>query len=156
SQAQRGSSATGQPSPSRETAHQLPPATSSDHDRHTGTYRRGRNAGRPGGNLVPEHASMGARRVRRAVPGATLVPVSTRFDGPEALDVIARGGASVLIVADRFLGTDRLAALRTAAAAAEAANARASTENPTAAKRNLPGGPVTPGNCASWSACRCR
>src|SRR5262245_7835547 len=34
---------------------------------HTGTYRRGRNAGRPGGNLVPEHASMGARRVPLAV-----------------------------------------------------------------------------------------
>jgi HIP---CoA ligase len=47
--------------------------------------------------------------------GATLVPVSTRFTGPEALDVISRSGARVLIVAGRFLGTDRLAALRAAA-----------------------------------------
>jgi acyl-CoA synthetase (AMP-forming)/AMP-acid ligase II len=47
--------------------------------------------------------------------GATLVPVSTRFTGHEALDVITRSGASVLFVADRFLGTDRLAALRAAA-----------------------------------------
>jgi acyl-CoA synthetase (AMP-forming)/AMP-acid ligase II len=63
--------------------------------------------------------------------GATLVPVSTRFTGPEALDVITRSGASVLIVADRFLGADRFAALRTAAnaAVAEAAHAGAAAEN---------------------------
>jgi acyl-CoA synthetase (AMP-forming)/AMP-acid ligase II len=48
--------------------------------------------------------------------GATLVPVNTRFTGPEALDVIGRSGVSVLIVAGRFLGTDRLGALRAAAA----------------------------------------
>jgi HIP---CoA ligase len=48
--------------------------------------------------------------------GATLVPVNTRFTGPEALDVICRSGARALLVADHFLGTDRLAALREAAA----------------------------------------
>ena len=53
--------------------------------------------------------------------GATLVPVSTRFTGPEALDVISRSGACALFVAGDFLGVDRLAALR--AAAAEAAEA---------------------------------
>jgi acyl-CoA synthetase (AMP-forming)/AMP-acid ligase II len=47
--------------------------------------------------------------------GATLVPVNTRFTGPEALDVIGRSRARALIVAGRFLGTDRLAALRAAA-----------------------------------------
>ena len=41
--------------------------------------------------------------------GATLVPVSTRFTGPEALDVISRSGTSVLIVAGWFLGIDRYA-----------------------------------------------
>ena len=46
--------------------------------------------------------------------GATLVPVSTRFTGPEALDVIGRSRARVLFVAGRFLRTDRLATLRTA------------------------------------------
>jgi acyl-CoA synthetase (AMP-forming)/AMP-acid ligase II len=51
--------------------------------------------------------------------GATLVPVNTRFTGPEALDVIGRSRARALIVAGPFLGTDRLAVLR--AAAAEAA-----------------------------------
>jgi HIP---CoA ligase len=70
--------------------------------------------------------------------GATLVPVSTRFTGPEALDVIARSGASVLIVADRFLGTDRFAALRTAAVT-EAARAGASAESYTAERRTVAG-----------------
>jgi acyl-CoA synthetase (AMP-forming)/AMP-acid ligase II len=46
--------------------------------------------------------------------GATLVPVNTRFTGPEALDVIGRSGARALIVAAQFLGTDRYAALRAA------------------------------------------
>jgi len=48
--------------------------------------------------------------------GATLVPVNTRYTGPEALDIIERSGARALLVADHFLGVDRLAALRTAAA----------------------------------------
>jgi acyl-CoA synthetase (AMP-forming)/AMP-acid ligase II len=52
--------------------------------------------------------------------GATLVPVSTRFTGSEALDVIARSGARALFVTDDFLGADRLAGLRAAAAAPEA------------------------------------
>ena len=79
--------------------------------------------------------------------GATLVPVSTRFTGPEALDVIARSGASVLIVADRFLGVDRLAALRNAAKieVAEAARAGAAVEKHTAAERSPVAGPVLPG-----------
>ncbi len=52
--------------------------------------------------------------------GATLVPVNTRFTGPEALDVITRSRARALIVAGPFLGTDRLAVLRAAAAAENA------------------------------------
>ena len=47
--------------------------------------------------------------------GAVLVPVSTRFTGPEALDVISRSGARALFVAGDFLGVDRLGALRAAA-----------------------------------------
>jgi acyl-CoA synthetase (AMP-forming)/AMP-acid ligase II len=47
--------------------------------------------------------------------GGTLVPVSTRFTGPEALDVIARSGARTLFVAGDFLGVDRLGALMLAA-----------------------------------------
>jgi HIP---CoA ligase len=48
--------------------------------------------------------------------GAALVPVSTRFTGHEALDVITRGRAKVLFVTEDFLGADRLGALRAAAA----------------------------------------
>ncbi len=47
--------------------------------------------------------------------GGTLVPVSTRFTGHEALDVISRSRARALFVAGCFLGTDRLAQLRAAA-----------------------------------------
>ena len=73
-------------------------------------------AGRPGGDLVPEHPPLGASaRSARCYAGATLVPVSTRFTGHEALDVISRSGARALLVAGPFLGTDRLAALRAAA-----------------------------------------
>jgi HIP---CoA ligase len=42
--------------------------------------------------------------------GGVLVPVSTRFTGPEALDVIGRSGARVLFVASDFLGAERLRA----------------------------------------------
>jgi HIP---CoA ligase len=48
--------------------------------------------------------------------GAALVPVSTRFTGPEALDVIGRSRARTLFVAGAFLGVDRLGALLAAAA----------------------------------------
>ncbi len=43
--------------------------------------------------------------------GGVLVPVSTRFTGPEALDVISRSGARALFVAGDFLGVDRLGTL---------------------------------------------
>src|SRR5215831_9773378 len=59
------------------------------------------------------HWVAGALGALRA--GAVLVPVSTRFTGAEALDVITRSGARALLVAGPFLGTDRLAALRAAA-----------------------------------------
>jgi HIP---CoA ligase len=47
--------------------------------------------------------------------GATLVPVNTRYTGPEALDIVERSGARAVLVADHFLGVDRLAGLRSAA-----------------------------------------
>jgi HIP---CoA ligase len=48
--------------------------------------------------------------------GGVLVPVNTRFTGHEALDVLARTHAEVLVVPSRFLGADRLQQLRDAAA----------------------------------------
>jgi HIP---CoA ligase len=44
--------------------------------------------------------------------GATLVPINTRFTGPEMLDIIERSHARALFVADSFLGVDRLVELR--------------------------------------------
>ncbi len=58
--------------------------------------------------------------------GATLVPVNTRYTGPEALEVIDRTKARAVLVADHFLGTDRLAQL-TVAADAEGATLPALT-----------------------------
>ncbi|MBO0877194.1 MAG: AMP-binding protein, partial [Pseudonocardia sp.] len=46
--------------------------------------------------------------------GATLVPVSTRFTAAEALDVLHRTRARALVIAERFLGVERLADLRAA------------------------------------------
>jgi acyl-CoA synthetase (AMP-forming)/AMP-acid ligase II len=40
--------------------------------------------------------------------GTTLVPVNTRFTGPEALEVLTRSRARALIVTGPFLGVDRL------------------------------------------------
>jgi HIP---CoA ligase len=52
--------------------------------------------------------------------GGVLVPVSTRFTGSEALDVISRSGARALFVAGDFLGVDRLGVLMEAAGAPDA------------------------------------
>ncbi|MFI6028482.1 FadD3 family acyl-CoA ligase [Amycolatopsis magusensis] len=41
--------------------------------------------------------------------GAALVPINTRFTGPEMRDVLTRSTAKALVVADDFLGVDRLA-----------------------------------------------
>ncbi len=80
--------------------------------------------------------------------GATVVPVSTRFTGPEALDVISRSGARALMVAGPFLGTDRLAALRAAAnetAAPEAGAREAGGGAHDTGQQRTPG----PGGCLS-------
>ena len=76
--------------------------------------------------------------------------------------MIARSGASVLIVADRFLGADRFAALRTAAndAVTEAAQPLRSTAQAPVTKitqqpNDSPWPARSPGSCGSWSACRC-
>jgi acyl-CoA synthetase (AMP-forming)/AMP-acid ligase II len=44
--------------------------------------------------------------------GATLVPINTRFTGPEMLDVLRRSGSRALFIAGPFLGVDRLRLLR--------------------------------------------
>jgi acyl-CoA synthetase (AMP-forming)/AMP-acid ligase II len=44
--------------------------------------------------------------------GATLVPVNTRFTAVETADILDRTGAKAFVVADEFLGRDRLTELR--------------------------------------------
>jgi HIP---CoA ligase len=64
---------------------------------------------------VPNTAAWVLAALGSLIAGATLVPVSTRFTGAEALDVISRSAARALFVDNDFLGVDRLAALRAAA-----------------------------------------
>nr|WP_271210517.1 3-[(3aS,4S,7aS)-7a-methyl-1,5-dioxo-octahydro-1H-inden-4-yl]propanoyl:CoA ligase [Rhodococcus wratislaviensis]GLK35858.1 acyl-CoA synthetase [Rhodococcus wratislaviensis] len=44
--------------------------------------------------------------------GATLVPINTRYTATEALDILERTKTTALVVAGKFLGADRYAALR--------------------------------------------
>jgi HIP---CoA ligase len=46
--------------------------------------------------------------------GAVLVPVNTRFKGPEAAEILSRSRARVLVTVTDFLGTDYVAMLRSA------------------------------------------
>ncbi|WP_072686937.1 3-[(3aS,4S,7aS)-7a-methyl-1,5-dioxo-octahydro-1H-inden-4-yl]propanoyl:CoA ligase [Rhodococcus marinonascens] len=46
--------------------------------------------------------------------GAILVPINTRYTSTEALDILERTKASALVVAGKFLGTDRYTLLRNA------------------------------------------
>ena len=56
-------------------------------------------------------AMLGAQSI-----GAAVVPLNTRFTGHEAAMILKRSGASVLVVADGFLGRQPLKALQAAAA----------------------------------------
>src|SRR3546814_7003571 len=47
--------------------------------------------------------------------GATLVPLNTRYKGHEVVDVIARTGATLAVVADGFLGRSQVGDLHSAA-----------------------------------------
>ncbi|HKT03715.1 MAG TPA: FadD3 family acyl-CoA ligase [Rugosimonospora sp.] len=49
--------------------------------------------------------------------GAVLVPINTRFKGPEAAEILARSGARALVAVTDFLGADYLAMLRAAGVA---------------------------------------
>ncbi|MGH9092910.1 MAG: FadD3 family acyl-CoA ligase, partial [Acidimicrobiales bacterium] len=70
--------------------------------------------------------------------GAVVVPVNTRFKGPEAADVLGRSGARVLVTVTRFLGTDYVAVLR-----------ESGTALPALATVVVAGGPV-PAGAVGW------
>ncbi|MCX6401416.1 MAG: FadD3 family acyl-CoA ligase [Propionibacteriales bacterium] len=46
--------------------------------------------------------------------GGTLVPLNSRYTGHEAADIVERSGATLVIVADGFLGRDQIGELRSA------------------------------------------
>ena len=70
--------------------------------------------------------------------GAVLVPINTRFKGPEAADILSRSRARVLITVTDFLGTDYVALLSTAG-----------VELPDLATRVIIRGPV-PADAVGW------
>ncbi|RVW00624.1 FadD3 family acyl-CoA ligase [Rhodococcus xishaensis] len=80
--------------------------------------------------------------------GATLVPISTRYTGHEALELLERTRAKALVVPDRFLGNDRLANLLEAAGpdglAALKLVVRTPSDDPSsdASTTELPGGEI--------------
>ena len=53
--------------------------------------------------------------------GAVLVPINTRFKGPEAADMLARSGARALVTVTDFLDTDYVAMLEATGRAAAGA-----------------------------------
>ena len=55
--------------------------------------------------------------------GGVLVPVNTRYTGAETLELLTRTGATALVVAGDFLGSERLAELTAAAGGSLAASA---------------------------------
>lgn len=63
-------------------------------------------------------AMLGAQSI-----GAAVVPLNTRYTGHEAAVILRRSGASVLVVADSFLGRSPIKALRAAVADAEPSTA---------------------------------
>ena len=70
--------------------------------------------------------------------GAVLVPVNTRFKGPEAADILTRSRARVLVTVTDFLGTDYLSLL-----------ADAGTDLPDLATTVVARGPA-PGDAVTW------
>src|SRR3954463_15748673 len=54
-------------------------------------------------------AALGALRV-----GGVLVPLNTRFKGPEAAYILGKSGARLLVTVNGFLGTDYVELLRAA------------------------------------------
>jgi acyl-CoA synthetase (AMP-forming)/AMP-acid ligase II len=62
--------------------------------------------------------------------GAVLVPVNTRFKGPEAAPILERSGAKALVTVTDFLGTDHLERLAEAGAGLPALRSRVVLEGP--------------------------
>jgi acyl-CoA synthetase (AMP-forming)/AMP-acid ligase II len=72
---------------------------------------------RPGdrvGLLAPNSTAWIVAAVAIHAAGAILVPVNTRFKGEEAAYVLAKSGCGAVFVAQSFLGTDYLGAIRAA------------------------------------------
>ncbi|WP_309649141.1 FadD3 family acyl-CoA ligase [Nocardioides sp.] len=73
----------------------------------------------PGGRVVvwaPNSIDWAVAALAVTYAGGTLVPVNSRYTGPEVADVVDRTGAVLVVVADGFLGRTQVADLRAASA----------------------------------------
>lgn len=70
--------------------------------------------------------------------GATLVPINTRFKGPEAAEILRRAEVRVLFTAGEFLGTDHLAELAAAGGGLPALERIVVIGEPGSARRSAP------------------
>jgi HIP---CoA ligase len=75
---------------------------------------RGVTAGDRVAMWAPNRAEWVIAALAAHYAGATLVPINTRYTGHEALDIVQRSRARVLVVSGPFLGADRLTQLRAA------------------------------------------
>lgn len=72
---------------------------------------------RPGDRLVlwaPNSVDWVIAALAATYPGATLVPVNSRYTGPEVAEIVERTDARLVVVADGFLGRTQAADLRAA------------------------------------------
>jgi acyl-CoA synthetase (AMP-forming)/AMP-acid ligase II len=81
-------------------------------------------------------AMLGAQSI-----GAAVVPLNTRFTGHEATVILARSRASVLVLADGFLGRSFSTMLREAAASAASSSTSAAPADPSLIASAVPGLP---------------
>ncbi|WP_341924144.1 FadD3 family acyl-CoA ligase [Nocardioides psychrotolerans] len=78
----------------------------------------------PGGRVVvwaPNSIDWAVAALAVTYAGGTLVPVNSRYTGPEVADVVDRTGAVLVVAADGFLGRTQVADLRAASTLATVA-----------------------------------
>ena len=124
----------------------------------------GRRAGGSRRDLGPQQPEWVVAALGTLEAGAVLVPVNTRFKGPEAADMLRRSRARVLVTVTDFLGTDYVAMLAATRAAelpdldtvvvarGRCAGGHHVVGRPSSTVRRRPGGPRSNGEASAVGA----
>ncbi|KRA32729.1 MULTISPECIES: FadD3 family acyl-CoA ligase [unclassified Nocardioides] len=80
-----------------------------------GYRERGFGAGERAALWAPNSIDWVVAALAVSYAGGTLVPLNSRYTGHEAADIVERSGATLVLVADGFLGRDQIGELRSAA-----------------------------------------